>query len=102
MKLYFQLKTLAQGLLGSPDDLGIPDKQAGGSALSDILSVVYLVAGAGAVVVLIISAIFYATSSGDAAKITRAKHMTIYAVVGLIVVMAAFAITNLIVTSMGS
>jgi len=88
---------LAQ-LLGSADELGIPEKSGGdaASSLTDILNVVYLVTGIIAVIVIIIAGIQYAVSSGDAAKVTKAKNAIIYAVVGIVVVIMAYAITSFV------
>jgi len=79
-----------------PSTVGIPD--VGGDALlSGLLGTVYFVAGAVAVIVIIIAGIFYVISEGEAAKIKRAKDAILYAVVGLVVVMMAFIITNFVV-----
>jgi multisubunit Na+/H+ antiporter MnhB subunit len=40
------------------------------------------------------------TALGDAAKIQRAKNAIIYAIIGLIVTLAAFAITNLVINAL--
>lgn len=62
-----------------------------------VLATVYWAAGVTAVVVIIIAGILYATSDGDANKITRAKNAILYAIVGLVFVMMAFLITNFVV-----
>ncbi|OYX42855.1 hypothetical protein B7Y94_02850 [Candidatus Saccharibacteria bacterium 32-49-12] len=73
MNLLNSIKIFSQGLLGKPDDLGIPNNEA-----------------------VIIAGINYVTSSGDASKVTKAKNMIIYTVVGLIVILLAFGVTNLV------
>lgn len=67
------------------------------NAINGILNTAYFAAGIVAVVVIIISAFFYVTSQGDPSKIKRAKDGILYAVVGLVVVMLAFVITNFII-----
>lgn len=64
--------------------------------LPAILSTVYWTAGVAAIIVIVIAGIFYSISQGDAAKIKRAKEAILYALVGLVVVMVAFVITNFI------
>lgn len=64
--------------------------------LTNGLNVFYFIVGAVSVIVIIVAGIMYATSSGDSGAITKAKNMILYAVVGLIVVGAAFAITNFV------
>ena len=64
-----------------------------------ILETVYFYAGILAVVVIIIGGIFYATSMGDPGKTKRAKETIMYASIGLIVVLLAFAITEFIINA---
>lgn len=66
------------------------------AVLEEILRVVYLIAGFIAVIVIVVSGIFYTTSAGDPAKTKRAKDALLYAVIGLAVVGFAFAITSFI------
>ena len=96
MNILNSIKIFSQGLLGKPDDLGIPNNEADMASLGDILNAVYAIAAVIAVVVLIIAGINYVTSSGDASKVTKAKNMIIYTVVGLIVILLAFGVTNLV------
>lgn len=77
------------------DASNIPAIQAD-TLLPAILSTVYWVAGAAAIIVIVIAGIFYSISQGDATKIKRAKEAILYALVGLVVVMVAFVITNFI------
>lgn len=60
------------------------------------LNLAYYIAGIVAVVVIIIAGIMYATSAGDSSRITRAKGMVLYSVIGLGIIIAAFAITNFV------
>lgn len=80
----------------NPDAIGVPKVEAD-SAIGGILNVVYFAAGITAVIVIIISAFFYVTSQGDASKIKRAKDGILYSVVGLVLVMTAFLITNFVI-----
>jgi len=65
--------------------------------LADGLNLVYFLAGAIAVIVIIVAGVMYTISSGDAGRITRAKNMLTYSIVGLIVVLLAFFITNFVI-----
>jgi len=80
----------------TPDDVGIPRVEAE-SLIPGILNTVYWVAGVSAIIVIVIAGIFYAISQGEAAKIKRAKEAILYSVVGLVVVMVAFIITNFVI-----
>ena len=79
-------------------DVGIPTAGDDGSGLlTAILNIVYFVAGTVAVIVIIVAGLMYTVSAGDVNRITRAKNMILYSVVGLVVVVAAFAITNFVI-----
>jgi uncharacterized membrane protein len=67
------------------------------NAIKGVLNTAYYAAGITAVIVIIISAIFYTTSQGDASKTKRAKDGILYAIVGLVIVMFAFVITNFVI-----
>lgn len=86
------LTVMAQ--LGSPSELGIPERTADYAALLSILDLVYAVAAVVTVVCIVVYGIMYSLSSGDPGKITRAKNGLLYAIIGLLVVAFAFTITN--------
>ncbi|MDO4712983.1 MAG: hypothetical protein Q4B05_03735 [Candidatus Saccharibacteria bacterium] len=89
--------TVVAQVLGKADDLGIPSKQGVTSELATILNTIYLIAGAIAVLMVVIAGINYTTSGGDANKLTKAKNTIIYSVAGLVVIGMAFVITNFII-----
>lgn len=74
---------------------GIPEINAD-QLLRDGINLAYYIAGIVAVIVIIIAGIMYATSLGDSGRVTRAKGMILYSVIGLGVLLAAFAITNFV------
>lgn len=80
----------------NPDCVGIARVSAD-SALTGILTTVYYAAGIVAIIVIIVSAIFYVISQGDPGKTKRAKDGILYSVVGLIIVIMAFVITNFVI-----
>ena len=54
------------------------------------------------VVMLIWGGILYTTSSGDSSKVTTAKNTIMYAVIGLVIAIFAYAIVNFVlITSTG-
>ena len=65
--------------------------------VSNVLNVVYLWIGIIAVVFIVIGGIKYMTSAGDANKVQGAKKTITYSVVGLVVVLAVFAITSFVI-----
>lgn len=61
-----------------------------------ILNWVYAVAGLAAVGYLVISGIQYVYSAGDPGKAAKAKNSILFAVIGLVIVLLAAAITNFV------
>ena len=83
------------GLLGKADALGVPRNND-----VDIMKFVNLalwVAGIIAVIVVIIAGINYSLSSGDPSKTASAKNTILYAVIGLVIIANAIAITSYII-----
>ncbi|MBQ6127287.1 hypothetical protein IJI69_01175 [Candidatus Saccharibacteria bacterium] len=66
--------------------------------LQTIINVALGVIGFVAVVMIIMGGIQYTTSSGDAAKVTKAKNTILYGIVGLVIALLAFAIVNFVLT----
>lgn len=60
-------------------------------------TLLYIV-GAISVIMIVVAGVMYTISSGDSAKVTRAKNMLTYAIVGLVVAFIAFAIVNWVMT----
>ena len=68
-------------------------------SVTNILNVVIGVLGIVAVIVIIIGGIQYMTSTGDAGKVKKAKDTILYGVIGLVVVILAFAIVNFVIAN---
>lgn len=67
--------------------------------IKNTLNQVYLWIGIIAVIVVVISGIMYMTSAGNPEKVKGAKNAMTYSIIGLLVTLAAFAITNLVISS---
>jgi lysylphosphatidylglycerol synthetase-like protein (DUF2156 family) len=76
----------------SSTDINIPHVTAT-SVLNNALNIFYFTAGTVAVIVIILAGFKYVTSVGKQDSIAKAKNAILYAVIGLIVIMLAFAIT---------
>lgn len=68
-----------------------PQVQADDNALRTFLMFVFGILGAVAIIIIMISAIKFATSGGDPQATTKARQTIIYALVGLVVAIAAEA-----------
>jgi len=67
--------------------------------LQNGLNIFYFVAGAVAVIAIILAGFYFVTAGGDQTKITKAKNTILYAVIGLVIIICAFAITQFIIGS---
>ena len=65
--------------------------------LGNIINILLFIIGAVAVIMIIIGGIRYTTSNGDQGQVTSAKNTILYAIVGLVVAIMAFAIVNFVV-----
>lgn len=64
-----------------------------------ITNVLLFIIGAVSVIMLIIGGIRYVVSGGDSAAITSAKNTILYAIVGVVVAILAYALVNFVITS---
>jgi len=65
-----------------------------GGIITTIVNVLLFIVGTISVIMIIFGGVRYATSTGDKGKVDNAKNTIIYAVVGLVVSMIAFALVN--------
>lgn len=72
-----------------------------GGIITTITNIMLFIAGALAVIMIIIGGIRYATSGGNGAAVTAAKNTILYAIVGLIIAFLAFAAVNFILGTLG-
>ena len=99
MALYTSVESVvtnAIALRNVADEAGIPALSAN-DVLANVLNTVYFLAAIVAVIVIIVAGLSYSTSGGDSGKITKAKNQILFAVIGLVAVLAAFAITNFVI-----
>lgn len=68
--------------------------------IQNIINILLFIAGAVAVVMIILGGIRYITSNGDQAQVKAAKDTILYSVVGLVVAILAFSIVNFVVSKL--
>lgn len=66
-------------------------------SVTGIINGVIAALGIIAVVIIIIGGVSYMTSSGDSAKVKKAKDTILYGVIGLVICVLAFAIVNFVI-----
>jgi hypothetical protein len=65
-----------------------------------IVNILLFIIGAIAVIMLIIGGIRYVTSGGDQNHVTAAKNTILYAIIGIVVAVLAFAVVNFVLTGL--
>lgn len=79
----------------------VPKTPAGTVQLQNIVNTVLGVTGAIAVLIIVLAGFRLITSQGDPGAVTTARNAIIYALIGLVVIMFAFAIVNFVVLGVG-
>jgi hypothetical protein len=83
----------AQGI-DQPDNLfGV------GGMFSTITNVLLFIIGAIAVIMIVIGGMRYVLSGGDSNQITAAKNTILYAIIGIVVAILAYAAVNFVIES---
>lgn len=94
------LNKVAQSGRLNTGEVHVPVVEAN-SALTTILNTVYLWAGIVCVFIIVIAGFLYVTSAGNSSTIKKAKDAIFGAVIGLIVIVMAFAITAFVLRRIG-
>lgn len=66
------------------------------SDINAVINGIILAVGVVAVIVIIVGGVSYMTSQGDPSKVTKGKKIMITGIVGLLIVLLAFAIVNFV------
>jgi hypothetical protein len=64
--------------------------------LKTIVNTLLFIIGAISVIMIVIGGIKYTTSNGDSSAVTSAKNTILYAVIGLVIALMAYAIVNFV------
>lgn len=87
------IRTVAQRVDTAP----LPDVAADPGRLNDFFNYVIGLIAIVSVLMVVIGGVNYILSSGDPAKANRAKNTIIYALVGLIIAMSAYALVAFVI-----
>lgn len=88
------LYILAQAI----DTRTLPHVAANSTAIGNILSIVFGIAGSISLLMVVIGGFRYVLANGDSNAVSSAKNTIIYAIVGLVISLSAYAIVNLVIT----
>lgn len=97
------VKFISGGIQGSnntPGALNLPFAQINNAQVNNIVSMVFALAGAITVLFIIIGAIKYTTSQGNANDVQKGKDIIVYALVGLVFVIFSFTIVQFITANL--
>ena len=94
--------TLNSGVTSAKGD-GVNDTTSDPQALvKQFVNIFLFAVGALSVIMLIWGGIRYTTSAGDSNKVQAAKNTVLYAIVGLVVAILAYAIVNMVIGKIAS
>ena len=89
--------TLTNGVSSEKGD-GVSDSTASPESLvKQFVNIFLFAVGALSVIMLIWGGIRYTTSAGDSNKVQAAKNTVLYAIVGLVIAILAYAIVNMVI-----
>lgn len=92
------LDATAQINLNAAKPNGVPTSVGGTNGIfKTVVNVLLFIIGAVSVVMLIYGGIRYTTSGGNANSVTAAKNTIMYAIIGLVIAIFAYALVNWIV-----
>ena len=82
---------------------GCPEDLFGNAGVfKQITNTILYIVGIVAVIMLIVGGIRYVVSGGDSKKVTDAKNTVLYAIIGLIIAVLAYAIVNFVISALPS
>lgn len=82
-------------LCGNEENVDSEKKVEG--LVEEVLNQIYFFAGVIAVVIIVAGGVMIAASGGNPERVKKAKSLILGAVIGLVIILLAFTITNLIV-----
>lgn len=85
------------GCTGNDAAICETDQSLLGGVLKDVINVMLYMAGAIAVIMIVVGGIRYITSDGDPGAAGKAKNTIIYAIVGIVVASMSYAIVNFVI-----
>lgn len=77
--------------------INVPKPAATGDSIQNIMAIVFTITAIISVLIITIAGFSYVLSGGDSNRISRAKDAIIYAIVGLVVSLLAYAIVEFVI-----
>lgn len=73
-------------------------KDTSSTLITSVINVMLFIIGVLSVIMIVYGGILYVISAGDSGRVSKAKNTIMYAIVGLIVALLAYAIVNFVIT----
>lgn len=85
-----------RSLLGSTDDIGLPDNSAE-SVVKIVMNSIFIILGTIAVVMILVGGMRFVIGRGDPGQIKQARDTILYGAIGLVIVILATTIVGLVI-----
>jgi hypothetical protein len=95
--MLFALNGTAECLQSQPCATGLPVVTADNGTFTSVLSIVFGIIGALAVLMIVIAGLRFVAGQGTPQENAKARNTIIYATAGLLIALAAEAIVNLVI-----
>ena len=95
----YAIGNISEGASSARSDQQPVDLFGNSGVFSQISSVLLFIVGAIAVIMIVIGGLRYVISGGDASQVQAAKNTILYALVGIIVAILAYAAVNFVINS---
>jgi len=93
-------QTFAQQIQINRNDIcgsnGIPCRGVQGTSIQTVLQIAFAIAGAAAVIIIIIAGLRYTISAGNPQEAAKAKNAILYAIIGVVVCVVGYAIVTFV------
>ena len=96
--MWNMIKVLAQAVQITEGDIDVPKVELGTPNITNILRIVFGLAGGIALLIVTIGGFKYTISQGNPQETTKAKNTILYALIGLAVCITAFGIVQFVIT----
>ena len=94
--------SISQGLGQAGEAAGYPDAISLPQIIGGLITVLLSVTGLIFLILIIYAGLLYLTSQGEAEKVKKAKNILTQSVIGLVIIIAAYAISAFVIEQLGN
>ena len=78
-----------------------PDNRSVIGTIRQVVNILIFIVGAVSIIMVVVGGLRYVLSGGDQNSISSAKNTILYAIIGIVVAVAAYAIVNFVLQNLG-